>query len=244
MATLRNAIGSLVALVGVVAIVWSPFRPWYGDRRGKDYLVVDLFRADGVTGDHARLVSSLLAPLLITALVTLMGLVLRSRLLVGLTGLVVLALTVLWAVRQGQAAGSLTVGARGEGLNTGVATAAVGGAALLLAALVMPGRRPRHADAFAPDPIPDPIPEPPPGAYDPIPEPPPGAYDPVPQPPPGTYDPVPQPPPGAYDPYSDPSSTRAPGPNDDPQEPYDTQPLPSPPSAAPPPWPAPPPDTR
>lgn len=230
MATLRNAIGSLVALAGVVAIVWSPFRPWYGDRRGKDYLVVDLFRAGGVTGDHARLVSSLLAPMLITALVTLMGLVLRSRLLVGLTGLVVLALTVLWAVRQGQAAGSLTVGARGEGLNTGVATAAVGGAALLLAALVMPGRRPRHADAFAPDPIP---------------EPPPGAYDPMPEPPLGAPDPMTGPPLSAYDPYGDPSGTRgAPGPYDGPPEPYDTQPLPSPPSAAPPPWPAPPPDTR
>ncbi|MEU2514860.1 hypothetical protein [Streptomyces syringium] len=208
MATLRNAIGSLVALAGVVAIVWSPFRPWYGDRRGKDYLVVDLFRADGVTGDHARLVSSLLAPLLITALVTLMGLVLRSRLLVGLTGLVVLALTVLWAVRQGQAAGSLTVGARGEGLNTGVATAAVGGAALLLAALVMPGRRPRHADAFAPDPIPDPIPQPPPGAYDPYSDPSstraPGPYDdpqepydtqPLPSPPSAAPPPWPAPPP-------------------------------------------------
>ncbi|MFI8941282.1 hypothetical protein [Streptomyces syringium] len=232
MATLRNAIGSLVALAGVVAIVWSPFRPWYGDRRGKDYLAVDLFRADGVTGDHARLVSSLLAPMLITALVTLMGLVLRSRLLVGLTGLVVLALTVLWAVRQGQAAGSLTVGARGEGLNTGVATAAVGGAALLLAALVMPGRRPRHADAFAPAPIP----EPPPSAYEPIPEPPVGAYDPYGDPS-GTRPPAPGP-------YDDPSGTRPPAPYDDPQEPYDTQPLPAPPSVTPPPWPAAPPDTR
>ncbi|SPE56102.1 hypothetical protein SNS2_2840 [Streptomyces netropsis] len=234
MATLRNAIGYLVALAGVVAVVWSPFRPWYDDRRGKDYLVVDLFRADGVTGDHARLAGSLFAPMLITALVTLMGLVLRSRLLVGLTGLVIIALTVLWAVRQGQAAGSLTVGARGEGLNTGVATAAVGGAALLLAALVMPGRRPRHADAFAPAPIP----EPPPGAYDAAPEPPLGAYDPVSERPLRAYDPY-------SDPSSNPSSTRGvPGPYDDPQEPYDTQPLPSPPSATPPPWPAPPPETR
>ncbi|MFI1255789.1 hypothetical protein ACH4U6_18700 [Streptomyces netropsis] len=200
MATLRNAIGSLVALAGVVAVVRSPFRPWYGDRRGKDYLVVDLFRADGVTGDHARLVSSLFAPMLITAIVTLMGLVLRSRLLVGLTGLVVLGLTVLWAVRQGQAAGSLTVGARGEGLNTGVAAAAAGGALLLLASVVMP-RRPRHSGAFAPAPTP----EPPPGAYDPYgPYSAPGPYDdpqepydtqPLPYPPPATPPPWPSPPP-------------------------------------------------
>ncbi|GFM98702.1 hypothetical protein Sfulv_35130 [Streptomyces fulvorobeus] len=89
------------------------------------------------------MLGSLLPPFLIAALVALVGVVLRSRLVVAFAGLVVLGLTVLWMVRQGQEANGLTVGGDGSALRDGVALAGAGGLLLLLGAALMPGRRAR-----------------------------------------------------------------------------------------------------
>ncbi|MGA5199855.1 hypothetical protein ACPCDR_42435, partial [Streptomyces exfoliatus] len=132
----RNVLGSLIALIGATAAVWSPFRPWYDGRHGRDVRIEDLF--NGITRNSAALFGSLLLPLAFAALVTLIGVALCSRALVALAGLVVLGFTILWMVRQGQAASELTAGARGLGV--GVANALGGGALLLLGALIMRGR--------------------------------------------------------------------------------------------------------
>ncbi|GAA3190590.1 MULTISPECIES: hypothetical protein [Streptomyces] len=140
----RNVFGSLIALIGATAAVWSPFRPWYDGRPARDVRIEDLF--GGIGPASAELLGSIFLPMAVAALLTLVGVVLRSRALVALAGLVVLGFTVLWMVRQGQAAGSLTAGPRG-GLGDGVAVAFGGGLLLLLAALVMRGRhipRGRH----------------------------------------------------------------------------------------------------
>ncbi|MGW1073784.1 hypothetical protein [Streptomyces sp. NPDC002537] len=151
MAILRNALGSLLALAGAVAAVWSPFRPWYAGRRGTDYGVRNLFRSVGVTGGHADLLGSLFAPMLVAALVALLGLLKRSRPLLAAAGVLVLGFTVLWAVRQGQVAGSLSIGDEGHGLNAGGVTAFTAGCLLLLAAAVTPGgRRPRDGTGTPP----------------------------------------------------------------------------------------------
>jgi hypothetical protein len=134
----RNIIGSILALIGATAAVWSPFRGWYDGRLGRHYRVQDLFT--GITGTKADLMTSIFLPLAFAALVTVIGLVLRLRLLVALSGLIVLGFTVLWMVLQGQQAGSLTVGGGGPTLNEGVAMAVGGGVLLLLAAAVMSGR--------------------------------------------------------------------------------------------------------
>ncbi|MGW9079191.1 hypothetical protein [Streptomyces kronopolitis] len=138
----RNVLGSLIALIGAAAAVWSPFRPWYDGRHGIDFRIEDLFH--GLTGNGAALFGSLLLPMAFAALLTLIGVALRSRLLVTLAGLVVLGFTVLWMVRQGQAATELTAGARGLGV--GVANALGGGFLLLLGALIMRGRGRRVLD--------------------------------------------------------------------------------------------------
>ncbi len=57
--------------------------------------------------------------------------------MVALAGLVVLGFTILWMVRQGQAAGSLVVGGDGEGLQVGVVNALAGGVLMLIGALLM-----------------------------------------------------------------------------------------------------------
>ncbi|MGW8972314.1 hypothetical protein [Streptomyces platensis] len=140
----RNVLGSLIALAGAAAAVWSPFRPWYDGRHGSDVRIEDLF--NGVTRNSAALFGSVLLPMAFAALLTLIGVALRSRGLVALAGLVVLGFTILWMVRQGQAASELTAGARGLGV--GVANALGGGALLLLGALIMRGRPSR---VYGPD---------------------------------------------------------------------------------------------
>lgn len=159
---IRNAIGSLMGLVGATAAVWSPFRAWYDGRPGRDYRIEELFSGSGVTTDPPALLGSLLAPMIFAALVTLLAVLRRSRLLMALAGVVVLGVAVLWMVRQGQAAGGLSVGADGQGLGAGLASAFGAGALLLLAAAVMRGRRrrPRSRDVDL-EPLPHPAaPEP------------------------------------------------------------------------------------
>ncbi|WP_329128359.1 hypothetical protein [Streptomyces caniferus] len=138
----RNVLGSLIALAGAAAAVWSPFRPWYDGRHGRNIRIEDLF--NGITRTSAALFGSILLPMAFAALLTLIGVALRSRALITVAGLVVLGFTILWMVRQGQAASELTAGARGLGV--GVASALGGGALLLLGALIMRGRGRRGYD--------------------------------------------------------------------------------------------------
>ncbi|MFE7622809.1 hypothetical protein [Streptomyces sp. NPDC057509] len=145
---IRNVLGAIVALIGAAAAVLSPFRDWYDGRLGRHYRLGDLFTGTGVTGAHpGGLFTSLWLPFLCAAVVAVVGVVLRSRLLVALAGVVVLGFTVLWMVRQGQVNGSLAVASDGSGLQMGVASAAAGGVLLLLGAALMSGRRGAGAGA-------------------------------------------------------------------------------------------------
>ncbi|MEU3746816.1 MULTISPECIES: hypothetical protein [Streptomyces] len=139
---IRNVIGSVLALAGATAAVWSPFRAWYDGRHGRDYAIDELFT--GITDTKADLLGSILLPFAFAALVTVLGVALRSRLLVAFAGLVVLGFTVFWMVRVGQAEGSLVISGDGTGLGDGVANAFGGGVLLLLGALVMSGRHRTH----------------------------------------------------------------------------------------------------
>jgi hypothetical protein len=147
----RNILGSVIAAIGAAAAVWSPFRGWYNGRLGRDYGVTDLFSASGITAHGAALFVSLLLPFVVAAAVTLVGIVLRSRLLVTVAGVIVLAFTALWMVREGQAQNGLTVDLNGTGLGLGVARAVGGGLLLILGALVMRGHRGygRHAKGYS-----------------------------------------------------------------------------------------------
>ncbi|WP_024756979.1 hypothetical protein [Streptomyces exfoliatus] len=139
---IRNVVGSVLALAGATAAVWSPFRAWYDGRHGRDYAIDELFT--GITDAKAEVIGSILLPFAFAALLTVVGVALRSRLLVALAGLVVLGFTVFWMVRVGQAEGSLVVSGDGRGLGDGVANAFGGGVLLLLGALVMSGRARTH----------------------------------------------------------------------------------------------------
>ena len=103
----RNVLGSLIALIGATAAVWSPFRPWYDGRHGA---MSGSRTSSAASAARARHSSARLLPMAFAALVTLIGVALRSRALLVIAGLVVLGFTILWMVRQGQAAGELTAG--------------------------------------------------------------------------------------------------------------------------------------
>ncbi|MGW7452184.1 hypothetical protein [Streptomyces sp. NPDC054787] len=147
---IRNVIGSLLGLIGAAAAVWSPFRDWYDGRHGRDYRVHELFTGTGITAHKSALLTSLLLPFLVAALLALIAIVLRSRLLMAVAGVVVLAFSVLWTIRQGQAAEGLAVGVDGMGLGDGVANAFGAGALLVLAAAVMRGRPTRRVRPLPP----------------------------------------------------------------------------------------------
>ncbi|MFF9351017.1 hypothetical protein [Streptomyces sp. NPDC014734] len=136
---IRNVLGSVLALVGAAAAVLSPFRDWYDGRLGRDYRIADPFT--GITAGRPDLMGSIFLLFLLTAVLTVIGVVLRSRSLVTVAGVVVLGFTVLWMVRQGQETGSLAIASDGSGLRWGVASAAAGGILILLGAALMSGRR-------------------------------------------------------------------------------------------------------
>lgn len=136
----RNVLGSILALAGATAAVRSPFRAWYDGRLGRHFRIGELFSGAGITDAKAELFGSLFLPFAFAALLTLIGVVLRSRLLVAVAGVLVLGFTVLWMVRQGQAEGSLAVAGDGSGLGQGLLSSFGGGVALLLGAAVMTGR--------------------------------------------------------------------------------------------------------
>ncbi|MCX4675091.1 hypothetical protein OG413_07095 [Streptomyces sp. NBC_01433] len=145
---IRNVLGSVVALIGAAGAVQSPFSEWYNSRLGRDYRVQDLF--GGITTTSSGVMVSILLPFMFAALVVIVGVILRSRPLVAFAGVVVLGFTVLWMVRQGQAAGGLTVSGDGSGLRMGVASAAAGGVLILLGSLLMSGRVKRAGRHAAP----------------------------------------------------------------------------------------------
>lgn len=136
---LRNVLGTVIALVGAALAVVSPFRAWYDGRQGRYYRLRELFSADGLTSAPAELFSGIFPVMVAAALLTLIAVLLRLRSLIALAGVVVLAVTVGWLVRQYQLTDSLTVGR--PGLDEGVGAALAGGVLLLAAALVSAGRR-------------------------------------------------------------------------------------------------------
>lgn len=140
---IRNTIGIVLAVVGAAAALWAPFRSWYNGRVGHDFRVWELFTGAGVTDSGAGLFASMFLPLLVGAVLAVLGVVFRSRLLVLTAGIVTLGFAILWMVRQGQAEGSLTVAGDNTGLGSGVGLALLGGLLMLISAAVMEGRERR-----------------------------------------------------------------------------------------------------
>lgn len=144
---MRNILGGLLALVGAAATLVSPWQPWYNGRHGSTYKFYEVF-GSGITPSRSGIMDSVFLLFLIMAVLTAIGVLLRSRALVGFAAVVSFGFTILWMIRQGQAAGELTVtGANNRGLGSGLAWAFVGGLLMVIGSLVMVGRPRRVATA-------------------------------------------------------------------------------------------------
>lgn len=139
---LRNVLGAVLALLGATLAVVSPFHDWYDGQAGRDYRLRELFTAPGVESSPAGLLAGVAPVMVVAALIALLAIVTRSRLLMALSGVTVLALTVLWLVRQHQTDSGLALGK--AGLGAGVGSALAGGLLLLGAGALMAGRRVRR----------------------------------------------------------------------------------------------------
>jgi hypothetical protein len=142
----RRMAGTALALIAAVAAVWSAFIGWYGGRKGSDIRLQDLFNQ--MTLNKANTWASLFIPLGVSALLALAGVVV-GRWLWVLGGLIALATTFLWGLRQAQT----VTGMHASLMGNGPALAAGSGALMLIAAAVAGGRRSRAkgAEATAPD---------------------------------------------------------------------------------------------
>jgi hypothetical protein len=137
---IRNILGSVIALVGATAAVFSPFRVWYGGRHGSEIRVEDLFT--GLTTESAVVLGSIFLPMLVAAVLVVIAVVFRSRGLMTVAGLLVLLTVALWGVQQYRTA----TGLNSRLADYGIALALGGGALILIGAVVMSGRpgRGRH----------------------------------------------------------------------------------------------------
>ncbi|MDT0343167.1 hypothetical protein [Streptomyces litchfieldiae] len=134
----RNALGSVLAAIAAAAAIASVFFDWYGSRDGRHFKWTELFTGDGITADNANLITGMFLPMLVVAALAVAAILLRSRLLMLLAGILTLGFTILWMVRQYQVADNLTIGQ--GGLKWPVAAALAAGTLLLITAAGMAGR--------------------------------------------------------------------------------------------------------
>jgi hypothetical protein len=140
---MRNLIGSLLALIGAAATLISPWQSWYNNRHGSSYKFYEVF-GSGITVSRSGIMDSVFLVFLVTTIVAVIGVVLRSRTMVLVSGIVAFGFTILWMIRQGQAAGELTItGQNSRGLGSGVAWAFGGGLLMIVGALMI-HRRPER----------------------------------------------------------------------------------------------------
>ena len=155
---IRNVSGAVLALIAAAVAIASTFGNWYDGRAGHDIRLRELFSGSGLTSAEAGLFTGLFLPMLAVAVLTVLGVVFRMRLLVALAGLAALAFTILWMVRQYQIADSLVIGS--NGMSIGSLSALGSGVLLLIASTLMAGR---HRTARLAEPAPRRETEPAPG---------------------------------------------------------------------------------
>jgi len=109
---MRNMIGSILALLGAAATLVSPWQGWYDGRHGSTYKFWEVF-GNGVTPSKSGVTDSVFLVFLVTAVITVLGVLLRSRAVVLLAGVVAFGFGILWMVRQGQVPASSSSPAAG-----------------------------------------------------------------------------------------------------------------------------------
>ncbi|MER7848214.1 hypothetical protein ABTZ03_30220 [Kitasatospora sp. NPDC096077] len=134
----RVAVASLLALAGAAALVLSAFQPWYEKSDPRSVPIADLFQ--GFSPDRtATTGTSMMIPLAAGAAIAALALLVRSRLVMLLAGLLALATCVLWTVQKALEVAPVSFDI--TDLHTGLWNAYGGVLLLLIAVAVLPPRR-------------------------------------------------------------------------------------------------------
>jgi hypothetical protein len=94
---MRTLIAILATVVGSAAVVYSTFLPWYGDRQGRQIPLSELW--NGVTATTTDMVNSFFVPMVLAAVLAILGLIIGRRWLMALGTVIAL---VVFAVFLGQ----------------------------------------------------------------------------------------------------------------------------------------------
>jgi len=142
---MRNVTGAALAVIGAAVTLVSPWQSWYAGRHGSTYKFWEVF-GSGITAARSGIMDSVFLVFLVTAIITVIGAILRSKAIVLVGAVIALGFSILWMIRQGNAAGQLVVTTNGSGIGQGVAWA-LGGSALMLAGGLMMHGRPKEQAA-------------------------------------------------------------------------------------------------
>lgn len=93
----RRTAGAVVAALGAAGVAASAYLEWFDDQTPRDMPFERLFQTE-ISGDASSYWTSVAAPLAIVGVIGLIGLLLRSRLVFTVAGLVGLATLVLWII--------------------------------------------------------------------------------------------------------------------------------------------------
>ena len=93
----RRTAGAVVGALGALVVTASAYLDWYADQMPTDIPLERLFQTE-VSGDASSYWTSVAAPLALAGVVGVIGMLLRSRLLLSVAGLIGLATLVLWIV--------------------------------------------------------------------------------------------------------------------------------------------------
>ena len=145
---IRNISGGLLALIGAAAMLISPWMSWYAGRHGDSFKFYEVF-GGGITGSRSGVMDSLFFVFLVTAALTVVGVLMRSRSLVSLGAIIAFGTVILWMIRQYQVSSELVITSKGTGLGAGFWWGLVGGLIMVIGAAGMKGRAPRPAAAPA-----------------------------------------------------------------------------------------------
>jgi hypothetical protein len=74
---MRTLIAIVATVAGAAAVIYSMFLPWYGDRQGRQIPLSELW--NGITATTTDMVNSLFVPMVLAALLVLVGLTIGRR---------------------------------------------------------------------------------------------------------------------------------------------------------------------
>ena len=95
--TSRRVAGAIVAALGALAVAASAYLDWFEDEMPRDMPLERLFQTE-VNGGADNYWTSVAAPLAVVGVVGVIGLLLRSRLVLSVAGLIGLATLTLWII--------------------------------------------------------------------------------------------------------------------------------------------------